>query len=89
MKVLRWVAVLEGVSYLLLLGVCMPLKYGFDTPAPTYPAGMAHGILFVVYCTLILIYAPRAKWGIKNTFLALLASLLPFAPFIVEKKLLR
>lgn len=89
MKLLRWVAILEGTSYILLLGFCMPLKYIFDIPEPTYPLGLAHGVLFVAYCGLIIIYAPQAKWGIKNTLLALIASLLPIAPFIVEKKLLR
>lgn len=89
MKLLRWVAILEGTSYLLLLGICMPLKYIFDIPEPTYPVGLAHGVLFVAYCVLITAYSFKAKWGVKNTILALGASLLPVAPFIVEKKLLR
>lgn len=88
MKILRWVAILEGTSYLLLLGICMPLKYIFDIPEPTYPVGLAHGVLFVAYCVLITLYSLKVKWGLKNTILALGASLLPLAPFFVEKKLL-
>ena len=89
MKILRWVAILEGSSYLILLGICMPLKYIFDIPEPTYPVGLAHGVLFVAYCLLIFFHALKANWTFKTTALALGASLLPIAPFIVEKKLLR
>ena len=45
LKILSILGVLEGISYLLLLGVCMPLKYGFDMPEPTSIIGMAHGVL--------------------------------------------
>lgn len=89
MKLFRIIAILEGISYLLLLGICMPLKYGLGIPEPTYPVGLAHGVLFISYCSLVLYYAFDQKWTLKNTFLALVASLLPVAPFLVEKKLLR
>ena len=89
MKLFRWIAILEGISYLVLLGICMPLKYIFDIPEPTYPVGLAHGILFVAYCSLVVLWAYRLKWPVKQTFFALGASLLPIAPFIVERKLLR
>lgn len=89
MKLIRWIAILEGISYLLLLGICMPLKYIWGIPEPTYPVGLAHGVLFVAYCTMVLYAAWKLKWGLRNTGLALFASLLPIAPFIVEKKLLR
>ncbi len=89
MKLFRWVAILEGTSYLLLLGICMPLKYIFDIPEPTYPVGLAHGVLFVAYCGLVVIWATKLKWSFGQTILALGASLLPIAPFIVERKLLR
>lgn len=89
MKLFRWIAILEGISYLLLLGICMPLKYIWNIPEPTYPVGLAHGVLFVAYCSMVVYVAWKFKWSIKNTGLALFASLLPIAPFIVEKKLLR
>lgn len=80
---------MEGISYLLLLGICMPLKYGFGIPEPTYPIGLVHGVLFVAYCSFVVYFAFEKKWSLKITFLALTASLLPIAPFYVEKKLLR
>ena len=56
MDILRIVAWLEGITFL-LFGVSMPLKYGFDIPQPNYLIGMAHGILFIVYNLMILGFA--------------------------------
>lgn len=88
-KALSILAILEGISYLLLLGVCMPLKYIFGIPEPTYPVGLAHGVLFVAYCAMVVFVAISMKWKAKTTLTALAASLLPFAPFVVEKRILR
>ena len=89
LKILRILAVVEGISYLLLLGICVPLKYIFDIPEPTRPVGMAHGVLFVAYCIWVLIVAKQKRWSIGTTFISLAASLLPFATFAVEKKYLK
>lgn len=86
-KTLRLLAILEGISYLLLLGICMPLKYWLNVPEPTYPVGLAHGILFVLYCSFVMFVAKKETWSMDKTFLALIASLLPFGTFVVEKKL--
>lgn len=86
---LRVVGVLEGISYLLLLGICMPLKYIFDMPEFTRPVGMAHGVLFVGYCILVLIVGYQKKWSLSNIFWALIASLLPFGTFVADKKIFR
>jgi integral membrane protein len=86
LKILRILAIVEGISYLVLLGVCVPLKYIFDIPEPTRPVGAAHGALFVAYCLWVLIVARQKQWSIGITFISLAASLLPFATFVVEKK---
>ncbi len=86
---LRWVAIAEGVSYLLLLLVGMPLKYLVQLPEPNYVIGLAHGILFIAYIGLVVGVAWKHKWTLWNTFLALAASLLPLATFWVERKMLR
>tara|TARA_R110000850_G_scaffold245043_1_gene369863 strand:- start:705 stop:1025 length:321 start_codon:yes stop_codon:yes gene_type:complete len=86
LKTLRLLAILEGISYLLLLGICVPLKYIFNIPEPTHPVGLAHGVLFVSYCLWVLIVAKQKQWSIGVTFLSLLASLLPFGTFVAEKK---
>ncbi|WP_305982539.1 DUF3817 domain-containing protein [Roseivirga thermotolerans] len=87
LKTLKLLAILEGVSYLLLLGICMPLKYWFNIPEPTYPVGLAHGVLFVLYCSFVMFVARKEAWTMWKTFLALIASLLPFGTFVADKKL--
>jgi integral membrane protein len=86
---LRLVGFLEGLSYLLLLGVCMPLKYMFDMPEATKLVGMAHGVLFIYYCALVLWVSYKQKWSVVHTGWALLASLLPFGPFVADKKIFK
>lgn len=88
LKFLRVTAILEGISYL-LFGLTMPLKYMFDMPLPNKIVGNAHGILFVLYCVLVVLAAVKFKWDLKKTFWLLLASLIPFGTFWAEKKYLR
>lgn len=84
---LRLLALVEGISYLVLLGICMPLKYGFDIPEPTRPIGMAHGILFVAYCLWVVIVGRQKQWSNKTMMWAFVASLLPFGTFIADKRI--
>ncbi len=84
---LHVIGILEGTSYLLLLGVCMPLKYYADMPLPTRVVGMAHGVLFIAYCTYVVGLGLKYDWSIKVIFLGLVASVLPFGPFVADKKL--
>ncbi|MFT6846162.1 MAG: integral membrane protein [Flavobacteriales bacterium] len=88
-RILRTLAVLEGISYLLLLGICMPLKYLFDYDDLTPPVGMAHGVLFVSYCVWVLIVGYQKKWSFKIVFLSGIASLLPFGTFVADKRWFR
>lgn len=85
-----FIALLEGISYLLLLGIAMPLKYILKAPgAVTFSlyAGWAHGLLFVLYGVLLIACWTRYRWSLGRAALVFFASLLPFAPFIVEKRL--
>ena len=88
-RLLSIAAIAEGISYLLLLGVTMPLKYWLDIPEPNMLVGYAHGLLFILYVGLVLIVAYRYRWPVLSTLLALAASLLPFATFYVETRMLR
>ena len=87
LKFLRMLAIWEGISYLLLVGICMPLKYIFDIPEPTHPIGLAHGVLFVTYCLMVLVLTLQLKWSFKTMFLAGIASLLPFGTFVADKRI--
>lgn len=89
LSILRIVGLSEAISYLLLLGVCMPLKYLMDIPEPTFFVGMAHGILFVAYCFYVLLVAYQFRWSFVTTGLALLASILPFGPFVADRKIFK
>jgi len=85
-KILSLLAISEGVSYL-LFAITMPMKYIYDMPMANKYVGMIHGILFILYCLYVLIVARDIKWGNYNTFLSLLASIIPFGTFWVEKNI--
>jgi integral membrane protein len=86
---LRILAYLEGISFLILLGVTMPLKYFYEMPTPNIVIGMIHGLLFIAYCSQVFIVRSEEKWKASKTFWALLASLLPFGTFVADAKLFR
>ncbi|GAB3830084.1 DUF3817 domain-containing protein [Pontibacter rugosus] len=85
---LRTVGIYEGISYLLLLGVAMPLKYMFDMPLFVKYLGWAHGVLFVLYMVALLQVVLVHRWSLLKAAAGVIASLLPFGPFILDKKLL-
>ena len=84
---LRFCGMLEGISLLLLVGIAMPLKYFFDSPLAVRYTGMAHGVLFILFCLLILITWLEKKISLKHAALAFGASLIPFGPFLIDRKL--
>ncbi len=85
---LRIVAFMEGCSFL-LLGLTMILKYKFSLLQPNYIVGLAHGILFILYIVLLLQVSFLNRWSIFKTFMAFLASLIPFGTFYADKVLFR
>jgi integral membrane protein len=87
LSIFRKVAVAEGISYLLLLFVAMPLKYWADLPLYVKYTGWAHGLLFVLYAATLVMAWQEQKWKFGKAVLIFLASLLPFAPFIVDRRL--
>ncbi|RZK26786.1 MAG: DUF3817 domain-containing protein [Flavobacterium sp.] len=87
LSIFRKVAVAEGISYLLLLFVAMPLKYFADMPLAVKYTGWAHGLLFVLYAATLILAWQEQKWTFGKAVLIFLASLLPFMPFVVDRKL--
>lgn len=85
--IFRKVAVAEGISYLLLLFVAMPLKYFAGMPLAVKYTGWAHGLLFVLYAAFLVLAWQEQKWKFGKAALIFLASLLPFMPFLVDRKL--
>ena len=86
LKIFRIVAFSEGVSYI-LFGITMPLKYWYKMPEPNFYVGMAHGLLFGVYCLMGLMLAIQYRWSLIKMALVFGASLLPFGTFIADKPL--
>lgn len=80
---------MEGISFLVLLFVAMPLKYTMDLPIAVTIVGWLHGILFVIYIYVVFPTARKLKWTFKKTFFALIASIIPFGPFIFDRNLRR
>jgi integral membrane protein len=86
---LRLIGFLEGISYLLLLGVAMPLKYLAGEPMAVRTVGMAHGILFLLYLLALVPVGLDRHWSWKTFALGALASVLPCGPFVFDAKVLR
>jgi len=86
---LRVIGLWEGISFLVLLGIAMPLKYFAGWPDAVRVVGMAHGILFMLYVVATVQAALEYNWPFKRTALVLAASVLPGGPFVVDAKILK
>lgn len=89
LKIFRITAFLEGISYLMLFGLGMPLKYMAQMPEPNKFIGYAHGFLFIAYVVLAVLLTAEKKWGLKTFTILFIASLLPFGTFYIDKKYLK
>lgn len=76
---------IEGYSYLILLGLAMPLKYAFNKPELIRPCGTLHGVLFVSFMVLLGLMFFKTKLSFKNSIIAFLLSLVPFGTFFLKK----
>jgi integral membrane protein len=83
----RRVGKIEAVSFLLLLGVAMPLKYGMGIDMAVKIVGWAHGALFILLGLLVLLAWLDKALPFRHAFLMMVASLLPFGPFLIDRKL--
>lgn len=84
---LRKIGIAEGISFLVLLLVAMPLKYYFEFPIAVKIVGWAHGLLFVLF--LVLAWEARSDNKKSWSWLALafLASIIPTGTFFFDRKL--
>jgi len=86
---LRAIALIEGISFLVLLGIAMPLKYFFDMPMAVTIVGGLHGLLFVLYVASVaeVKFAKHKSiaWGVY----AFILSLIPFGTFLLDAQLRR
>ena len=85
----RIIAFLEGLSYLLLLFVAVPIKYYADNPEYVKLLGMPHGVLFMAYIAFAIWLKPEFKWNQREFIIVLIASIIPFGTFYAEKRYFR
>jgi integral membrane protein len=86
-QTLRILGFIEGVSYLMLLGIAMPMKYFFGFPMAVKIVGMAHGVLFIAYCLLLALQMKANKWNLLFGIYLFVATLIPFGTFVTDRKL--
>jgi integral membrane protein len=84
---LRALGIVEGVSFLVLLGIAMPLKYFADLPQAVRIVGWAHGILFIGFLITLMLARDAMQWSFRWTAVVLVAALLPFGPFVIDGRL--
>ena len=84
-KLFKITSFLEGISYILLLFVGVPIKYIAGNDLVVKFLGMPHGLLFLAYIVLALVIRSKMNWGTRSTLIALIASLIPFGTFYINK----
>jgi integral membrane protein len=84
---LRTVGLVEGASFLILLGIAMPLKYALGMPQAVSVVGMIHGLLWIAYVACIIEMRVVTGWPLHRCMQALAASVLPFGPFVLDRSL--
>lgn len=89
LKAFRILAQTEGISYLLLFALSMPLKYWAGIREPNIYIGYVHGALFIAYVAMATMLWRERGWSNKAYFYLILASLLPFATFYVDSRFLK
>ena len=88
-NIFRIISFLEGISYLLLLFIAVPIKYFQEDVSYVIMLGMPHGLLFMSYVVLAIVIQKQMKWNLKNLGIIILASVIPFGTFYVDKKYLQ
>lgn len=79
----RW----EAVSLLVLLAIAMPLKYVYGYPLAVRVVGSLHGLLFMAYVGIAVVFARRDAWGLPKLVRCCIASCLPFGTLVFEREL--
>ena len=85
----RAVGILEGISFLMLLGIAMPLKYLAGMPLAVRIAGLAHGVLFLALLYVVMQAAAAVEWSWRRCARVIFAALLPCGPFVIDRSLAR
>lgn len=85
----RIIAFVEGLSYLVLLFIAMPLKYWADMPGAVRITGMIHGVLFILFIVSLIEVMVKYRWTLLRSAYVFVSSLIPFGTFVVDYTTLR
>ena len=88
-NIYRVTAFLEGVSYIFLLFIAVPIKYLLNEALYVKVLGMPHGILFILYILFSIIAKIKYNWSFRKFLVISIASLVPFGTFYIDKKYLK
>jgi integral membrane protein len=90
LKIFKVTAILEGISYLALFANMLIIKTNNPELYHTIlrPLGLTHGVLVSAYFILAILLKKSQNWDLKTFAIILIASLIPFGTFYVEKKCL-
>lgn len=83
----RLINKIEGISFIILLFIAMPMKYSFGYPMATKVVGMLHGLLVFAFIYQIIEAKKEAGFTLKETALYFILSLIPFGSFYTDKLL--
>lgn len=83
----RWAGLMEAVSFILLVGIAMPLKYVWGKPEAVRVIGMAHGVLFILFCVALARVMMALRWPLGRGAFVFVMALVPFGPFLIDGKL--
>lgn len=86
---LRVISIIEGLSYLVLLGIAMPLKYLAHRPEVVSVVGAMHGWLTILFCVALIHVTIVRRWSIVHVVGPLVASVIPFGAFVLDAWLRR
>ena len=85
---LRRGALVEGSTLILLVLIAVPLKHLAGMPEAVSIMGPVHGLAFLVYLGLLILFLSKEVLNIKQWGIGLLAAFIPFGSFIFERKIL-
>ncbi|WP_213937993.1 DUF3817 domain-containing protein [Pseudomonas sp. dw_612] len=85
LRQLRYAAILEGTTLVVLLGIAVPLKHVFNWPAAVQIIGPLHGLVFLLYCWLVITAAESEKWKRSDLARALGSALIPLGGFFAAQ----
>lgn len=85
----RLISFIEGISFLILVFIAMPLKYLAGIPLAVKIAGMTHGILFILFIIALIVAYKKYSWNNSLTFKLFVYSIIPFGFILIEKTIMK